>query len=82
MACDRAMTSRVDIRDTEHGVMLSSMDAELIDLLEDFLTEECFVYFSVRFEPEPALLFGQASSVSKVEALYERFIAFEAAKAT
>ena len=76
------MTSPVDIRDTEQGVVLSSMNAELIDLLEDFLTEQCFVHFDVKFEPEPALLFGEASSVPKVEALYHRFIAFEAAKAT
>jgi hypothetical protein len=76
------MTSQVDIRDSEQGVVLSCSNVELLDLFEDFLTEECFVLFSVRFEPEPALLFGQASSVAKVEALYERFIAFETAKAT
>lgn len=77
------MTCAVEIRDSEHGVVLSSTDAELIDSLEDFLAEECFVEFSSRFEPEQSsLLFGEASSVSKVEALFERFLAFEAAKTT
>jgi hypothetical protein len=77
------MMSMVEIRDTEHGVVLSSADAELVDLLEDFLTEKCFVEFSVKFEPErSSLLFGEASSVSKVEALYERFMASEMTKAT
>lgn len=77
------MTSLVEIRDSEYGVVLSSADAELIDLLDDFLTEECFVSFDVRFEAEKSsLFFGEASSVSKVEALYERFLKFDAAKAT
>jgi hypothetical protein len=61
MACDHAMTSEIEIRDTEHGVVLSSTDFELIDHLDDFLTEECYVHFDLRNEPERAILFGQAS---------------------
>jgi hypothetical protein len=76
------MTLPIEIRDTEHGVVLSSTDFELIDHLDDFLTEECYVHFDLRDKPEPAILFGQASSVEKVEALYERFLAFKAAETT
>ena len=77
------MMSVVEILDSEHGAVLSSTDPELIDLLEDFLTEECFVEFNAKFEPgKVSLLFGEATSVSRVQALYERFLAFEATRAT
>jgi hypothetical protein len=48
------MTLPIEIRDTEHGVVLSSTDFELIDHLDDFLTEECYVHFDLRDKPEPA----------------------------
>lgn len=76
------MSPVIEIQDCRHGVVLSSSDPELIDRLEDFLTEQCFVEFDIKFDAGRAsLLFGEASSVQKVEALYERFVAFEATQA-
>lgn len=67
--------SKIKLSDTcEHGVMLTCFDLELADQFEDFLTEDCFVFFNTKQGvQEVAFFFGQASSEQKVSALYERF---------
>ena len=67
--------SIVDILETpEYGTTLRCRDLELADMFEDFLTEHCFVLFKIKLDTQEALFFfGQASTPSKVRALYERF---------
>lgn len=61
----------------EHGVILSIDDPAEADRFDDYLSEQCFVPFNVRFEDagDVSFLFGQASSTEKVRALYSRFLA-------
>ncbi|HQW80375.1 MAG: hypothetical protein IPF83_12130 [Rhodanobacteraceae bacterium] len=58
----------------DFGVVLKCSDVEVADRLEDFFTEECFVLFQVRLEPnEVAFFFGQAGSSVKVAELCNLF---------
>jgi hypothetical protein len=65
----------VDIFETpEHGVVLLCRNLEMADQFEDFLTEHCFVLFNISLNnSEVSFFFGQASALSKVHGLYERF---------
>ncbi len=69
-------STHVKIVDTvEYGVMLLCPDKELADKFDDYLTEECFVLFKVTINPnEVSFLFGQASSLSRVQDLYDKFV--------
>ena len=69
------MNSVFEITETEeHGTFLRVNDVNLADELDDFLTEECYVLFEQRLEPDHVVIqFGQASSSDKVRALIERF---------
>ncbi|WP_342631024.1 hypothetical protein [Marinobacter alkaliphilus] len=61
--------------DPEYGVVLRFFDVEAADQFEDFLNESCYVMFQTKFEETVvSFFFGEASSVDKVEILYERFI--------
>jgi len=43
-----------------------------------FLTENCYVFFEVKFEIGDAVFyFGQASSSEKIRMLYKRFVQFK-----
>ena len=58
----------------EYGVVLKCSSVEIADKFEDYLTENCYVFFNVRMYEEYVLFyFGQASSISKVKLLYDYF---------
>lgn len=58
----------------EHGVVWKCRDSELADQFDDFLTEQCFVLFTIKFDgDEVSFFFGQASSVDRVRSLFEEF---------
>jgi hypothetical protein len=67
--------SSVEILETaEYGPVLKFRDAEVADQFEDFLTERCFVLFQTKLAPEETIfIFGQASALSRVHDLYEKF---------
>ena len=47
---------------------------EVAERFEEFMTEECFVHFVVKNEPEEVwFLFGQTASERKVSDLYSLF---------
>lgn len=59
----------------DYGAVLICKDFDIADDLEDFLTEDCFVFFNIKIASDNVLIyFGQASSVERVRALYDRFI--------
>ena len=63
------------IEDPKYGVILNCRDLELADRFEDFLTEKCFALFQIKFESnEVSFFFSQASSISKVKELFDRFM--------
>ena len=63
------------IETSEYGVILCCHDVEVADKFEDFLTENCYVFFNVRPENTDVFFyFGQASAPAKVEGLYEMFL--------
>ncbi len=68
--------SDVEIIETpEYGTVLKYANLELADQLEDFLTECCFVFFSIKLESNVvSFFFGQASNPINVLDLYNRFI--------
>jgi hypothetical protein len=68
--------SNAEITETrDMGVVLLCKSVEIADSLEDFLTEQCFVFFNIKPQDETvSFYFGQASSLDKVCALYERFL--------
>jgi len=69
------MSAEVEVFETsEHGTVLRCRDTELADQFEDYLTEQCYVLFSTRFESTAtSFFFGQASSVATVRELFDRF---------
>jgi spermidine synthase len=59
----------------EYGVALRLKDAVLADEFDDYLSEECFVLFTLaRHENSFIFYFGQASERSKVLAVFEKFL--------
>lgn len=69
-------STHVEIVDTvEYGVMLLCRDKEIADRFDDYLTEKCFVLFKVKMDPnEWSFLFGQASALSRVQDLFDKFV--------
>ena len=65
----------MEIKETpEYGTELRCYDVNIADEFDDFLTEHCFVFFSIKLDNGTvSFLFGQASAPSKVRDLYERF---------
>ena len=66
----------IEILDTpEYGIILKCLDLELADEFDDYLSENCFVLFNLKFDPKDvSFIFGQASSELKVRELFEKFI--------
>jgi hypothetical protein len=59
----------------EQGVALRFNDAELADKFEDYLSEQCFVFFNLAFDENGVIFyFGQASERSSVLSLFEQFV--------
>lgn len=70
---DEQAESTVIYETCDYGVILQCNDVDMADQIEDFFTEQCFVLFKIKIEPERIqFLFGQASSLKKVTELYER----------
>lgn len=67
----------IDVVDSpDYGVILICKDFDFADELEDFMTENCFVFFNVKFSSDDVkIYFGQASSVERVRSLCDMFIA-------
>lgn len=56
------------------GVVLELGDQELADRFEDYLAETRFVFFKLQYlEGRVAFLFGEASSLERVSAIYREF---------
>ncbi|MGZ3306281.1 MAG: hypothetical protein ACXU8U_10520 [Asticcacaulis sp.] len=45
----------------------------MADAFEDFLSEKCFVLFTIKLATPVEFYFGQSSSVEKVRFLVEKF---------
>jgi len=69
------MNDIFEISDTEdYGALLKVSDVEIADELDDFLTEECYVFFEQKLESDYVeIYFGQASSSDKVNNLLRKF---------
>ena len=62
------------INDPKYGIILKLRERDVAERFEEFLTEECFVHFIVRTEPDEIwFLFGQVGSERKVRELYQQF---------
>ena len=62
------------IETSEYGTELQCYDVDTADRFEDFLTEQCFVFFNLKQENGAvSFFFGQASAPLKVRDLYDRF---------
>ena len=71
------MRRKIDVQiveTSEYGAVLTWRDLDVADKFEDYLTEQCFVLFNVKFAAdEVSFFFGQASALSKVQDLYDGF---------
>lgn len=61
--------------DQRYGVVVRCTDTEIADEFEDYLAEQGYVLFNIKFEdPDVVFYFGQASSRDVVEALLVGFL--------
>jgi hypothetical protein len=61
--------------DKKFGILVRCSDAEAADRFEDFLSEQNYILFHVKFEgPGVAFYFGQASCLEKIDAIIKAFI--------
>lgn len=58
----------VNIRETEFGVVLSILDSNLADELDDFLSEFVYIPYNQKFDGnKTTFYFGQVSCIDKVK---------------
>lgn len=69
------MSKNFEIIETkEFGLSLKVNDVELADAFEDFLNEECYVLFDIKFEGTTVIFyFGVIGAEDKLRCLIESF---------
>lgn len=69
------MESLFDIKESEkYGVVLTVRDAELADNFDDYITEQCYILYEIKFyERHVEFYFGQASCIEKVNYIVESY---------
>ncbi|CDI04538.1 hypothetical protein BN873_990009 [Candidatus Competibacter denitrificans Run_A_D11] len=70
-------THEVEIAETiEYGGVLIFNDIEIADQFEDFLSEQCFVFFNIKIDKNKvSFYFGRASCLPKIREIYNEFLA-------
>ena len=62
------------IETVEYGLILRVMQTDLADQLDDFLTEKCYVLYSIKFDENFCeFSFGQAGEATKLKPLLDAF---------
>lgn len=62
------------VDDPDYGTLVRCVDADSADQFEDYLSEQCYVPFDIKFDGvDTVFYFGQASSRKALEELIARF---------